>query len=129
MKSAREQLKDNYINAANFETALINKIRGEFSDVFYEQATSYAAALVIYHVQESYTLEQKDIVIDYDTLFRISGASCRAKQKWLRDSLGDNLRKISDLFFVYPQFAVLDFLNSRGKSSGRLPPSNTSSSG
>jgi len=122
MISVREQQTENYKNAADFEAALVSKIRNDFNDVSYEQATCYAAALAIYQVQANFTAEQKDTVIDYETLFRLCGATYKAKQKWLRDSLGDNLSKLNDMYFVHPQLAVRDFLNSRGKSFGRLPP-------
>ena len=119
MKTAREVLMEDYKNAQEFEAALTNKVRTEFSNVAYETGTLYTAGYVVFHVQANYTPDQKDIVIDFDTLFRISGATYKTKQKWLRDNLGDNLGKLNDLFFVYPQQAVLDFLNSRGKNSGK----------
>ena len=117
--TAREELIESYRIAADVEAAIINKVRNEFSNVIYEPATLYAAGYVIYHVQQSFTPEQKDTVIDFATLFKISKANHKAKQKWLRDSLGDNMSKLNDLFFVYPLEAVSDFLNSRGRNAAR----------
>lgn len=119
MKTAREELIEGYKNAADLEAAIIKKVQNEFTNVVYEPLTIYAVGYVIYHVQANLAPSQKETVIDFDMLFKMSNAYYRAKQKWLKDSLGENLGKINDLFFLFPQQACHDFLNNRGKNSAR----------
>ena len=119
MKSKREQLVENFKNIAAFEAAILNKVRSDFDNVQYEVAACYAAAFVVYHVQNNLPQDQKDTTIDFDTLFKISGASYKSKQKFLRDNLGENIKKLNDLFFVFPLLVVEDYLNSRGLILGR----------
>jgi len=119
MKSEREKLIEGFKNAAEFEAAILNKVRNEFDNVPYEPAACYAAAYVVYHVQGSLLPEQKYKVIDFETLFKLGGASYKSKQKFLRDSLGENINKLNDLFFVFPQQAVEDYLNARGMLESR----------
>jgi len=119
MKTAREELIDSYKLVRDLEAAITKKVRNEFVGVKYEPFAIYISGFVIYHVQENFTPEQKDTVIDFDTLYKISGAWYKSKQKWLRDYLGDNLDKLNDLFFVFPQQTIHEFLNTRGKNSAR----------
>lgn len=114
MKSKRDILMENYKNAEDFENVLVNKVRNELNPVSNETAACYAAAYAVYYVQLSFSPVEKDIIIDYATLFKLGGVTDKSRQKFLFDNLGDNINKLNDLFFVFPQQTIMDFLTARG---------------
>ena len=111
---------ESFKNAEVFSNAITEKIRKDMSYLPYEPAAVFTASYIIYCVQSAFSPDDKEISLDYDAFFELSGIKDKSQKKFFRDSLGDGIGKLSDMFFVYPNQAVLDFLLARGARSPRL---------
>ena len=114
MKSAREVMIENFRNVEAFGCAIAEKIKKDYSHVSYETPVAFAAAYVILFVQYNFEPDDKNITIDYDTFFELADITDKSRKKFFRDNLGDDLNKLSDMFFVFQDQAVKDFIAARG---------------
>ena len=120
MKSAREEMVESFKNVEAFERAIAEKVKNDMNYLAYEPAAVFAAASVILCVQQNFNPDDKDIVIDYDMLFELSDITERAKKKFFRDALGDGIGNLNDMFFMFPDRAIQDYLAARGSRNLRL---------
>ena len=122
MKSARDLLVEHNKSIEAFELALGEKFSRDLSHLADNPAAIFAAAVIILHVQTNYSPIDKNISVNYDTLFRLNEINDKSTQKFFRDALGDDIGKFGDLYFVFPDNVVKDSLVARGmnpiRSSG-----------